>query len=85
MDEQRQEAYFDLIQTLLKDSSECEKIGILKANKNLIDTGLLQTLKQLLNAVQLVTVLVPKLTFLTEVLQATSDSDSDLQVLIPFY
>ncbi len=83
MDKQRQESYFDLIQTLLKDSSECEKIEILNANKNLIDADLLQTLKQLLNTVQLVTVLVPKLTFLTEVLQATSDSDSDLQVLIP--
>jgi len=83
MDKQRQESYFDLIQTLLKDSSECEKIEILKANKNLIDADLLQTLKQLLNAVQLVTVLAPQLAFLTEVLQATSDSDRDLQVLIP--
>ncbi|MBW4548474.1 MAG: CHAT domain-containing protein [Symplocastrum torsivum CPER-KK1] len=82
MDEQRQEAYSKLIQTLLKDSSECEKIEILKANKNLIDAGLLQILKQLSNTVQLVTILAPKLAFLTEVLQATSDSDSDLQVLL---
>jgi len=82
MDEQRQEAYFDLIKTLLKSSCEDDKLGILKTNQNLLDAGLLQTLKQLLNAAQLVTVLVPKLTFLTEVLQATSDSDSDLQVLI---
>jgi len=77
MDEQRQEAYLNLIATLLKSSCEDEKVGILNVNQNLVDAGFLQT------AVQLVTVLAPQLTFLTEVLQAASDSDSDLEVLIP--
>lgn len=45
MDEQRQEAYLNLINQLLVSPSELEE-AILRANSHLIDAGLIQKLEQ---------------------------------------